>query len=214
MSQPLIEFRGVSQRWDGRTVLQDVDLRVDRGDFLLISGPNGGGKTTLLRIMLKLLRPTAGSVTYFSGDGTVTDALSIGYLPQKSSVDSRFPISVSEVVGSALLSRRHEDTPGRVARALRLVGLEEHASRPLGDLSGGQVQRALFARAIVSGPSLLVLDEPMSYLDRDFRERVCEVIGELARETTVVVVSHELEQFSTMASRQVYVDRTACRMRP
>ena len=98
----IISLRGVTQRWDQRTVLQGVDLDINRGDFIAITGPNGGGKTTLLRIILKLLKPTAGTVTYLH-EGNPVKKLSIGYLPQKNMIDSRFPITVSEVVASGLI---------------------------------------------------------------------------------------------------------------
>lgn len=186
-------------------VLSDISLRIDRGDFLLVTGPNGGGKTTLLRCMLGLLKPTRGTVTYFDAEGNRAKRLHTGYLPQKSSVDSRFPVTVGDVVEMGLIGK---SSGMGVREALAKVGLEDMAGRALGELSGGQVQRALLARAIVMRPELLVLDEPLSYLDRENRRRTFALVEELAQDTTVVVVSHELSELSAMATRTVYVDHT------
>ena len=100
----IIQLTGVSMKWDRRSVLSDVDLSINKGDFVAITGPNGGGKTTLLRIILKLLRPTSGSVRYFDPSGAEVRHLSIGYLPQKNKIDSHFPITVRQVIASGLMS--------------------------------------------------------------------------------------------------------------
>lgn len=203
----IIRLRGVSYAFDdSRRVLEDVSLDVCRGEVLLVEGPNGGGKTTLMRLMLGLLRPTAGSITYIGVDGRSVRRLSMGYLPQKSAVDSRFPITVSEVVESALLARKITGRSEAVAEALRRVRLTDFASSPLGTLSGGQVQRALLARAIVSRPEVLVLDEPLSYLDEANRLMVRDIVAALRGRVTVIIVTHEPELFAPLASRRLYVN--------
>lgn len=214
-SYPLIRLRNVTKSWDGHEVLSNVDFDVNRGDFILITGPNGGGKTTLLKLLLRLARPSEGTITYLSPEGMRTARLSIGYLPQKSAVDSRFPISVGEVVASALLGRKVTDQKSLIHDTLHLVGLEDMVMRPLGELSGGQVQRALLARAIVASPSLLVFDEPMSYLDEHYREVVIEILQQMKRRnTTIIVVSHDPESLLPLADVHLFVDRTASRMQP
>lgn len=203
----IIRLRGVSYAFDdSRRVLEDVSLDVCRGEVLLVEGPNGSGKTTLMRLMLGLLRPTAGSITYIGADGRSVRRLSMGYLPQKSAVDSRFPITVSEVVESALLVRKMTGRSEAVAEALRRVRLTDFASSPLGTLSGGQVQRALLARAIVSRPEVLVLDEPLSYLDEANRLMVRDIVATLRGRVTVIIVTHEPELFAPLASRRLYVN--------
>lgn len=181
MQETIISLRNISQRWDHRVVLDDINFDVRQGDFIAITGPNGGGKTTLLRIILKLLKPSSGTVTYLR-DGVPTKDLSIGYLPQKNMIDSRFPITVEEVIASGLLGDdiSRDETSRRVSEALRLMGLEEHAAKSIGALSGGQQQRALLGRAIISRPRVLVLDEPLSYVDKQFEHYIYDLVAELS----------------------------------
>ena len=203
----IISLRGVTQRWDQRTVLQGVDLDINRGDFIAITGPNGGGKTTLLRIILKLLKPTAGTVTYLH-EGNPVKKLSIGYLPQKNMIDSRFPITVSEVVASGLIGGNTPkgETAMLTDETIRLVGLEAHSDKSIGSLSGGQLQRALLGRAIISRPGLLVLDEPLSYVDKRFEHSIYDLVAELSKTTTLLLVSHEMSTIAGMANRHLIVD--------
>ena len=164
-SSPLLSIKGLSAAYDGRTVLHDVDLEVYEHDFLGIIGPNGGGKTTLIKCILGLLRPTGGEIIKYH------EPLTTGYLPQYNSIDRSFPISVLEVVLSGLSSKksltgrfndRHREKARQVIHRMGLEGLEHRA---IGQLSGGQLQRALLGRAIISDPQLLILDEPSTYID-------------------------------------------------
>ncbi len=211
-TDPLIVLEKVCLSYDNREVLRGIDLVVSRGDFVVITGPNGGGKTSMLRVMLKLLSPTSGHVRYYRG-GEEVDHLKIGYLPQKNAIDSRFPITVSEVVASGLYSsglRRGRLTGAwqlRIEETLELLGIEDLASRSIGRLSGGQLQRALLGRAIISRPELLVLDEPLSYIDEAFGVRIYSLLERLSHETTVVMVTHRPSKASSMATQMLYVDR-------
>ncbi len=210
-SKPLISLCDVTFRRDERIVLSDVNLTVDVGDFIAITGPNGGGKTTLLRIILGLLKPSSVKVLYCNGQGELAPPPAIGYLPQKNSVDSHFPISVGEVVASGLLAEKNiskSERRERIAEVLAEVGLENFSERPIGKLSGGQLQRTLFARAIVRKPRILVLDEPLSYIDKHFENRLYEIMAELAKTTTILLVSHEMSEIGAMANRHIIVDRT------
>ena len=176
---PAIRLSEVGMRWERREILDAVNLTVNRGDFIAITGPNGGGKTTLLRIILKLLKPTSGKVDYLNPDGAVSERLPIGYLPQKNMIDSRFPITVEEVVASGLLSEKgvtKENLKKRVDETLALIDLQPHARQTIGTLSGGQLQRALLGRALISNPSILVLDEPLSYIDKRFEGRLYDLL--------------------------------------
>lgn len=202
---------GVNFAREGRNVLSNVDFTVDRGDFIAVTGPNGGGKTTLLRLILGLLQPDSGQIVYYNelGAEMPPSLFRPGYLPQKNSVDSHFPISVRQVIASGLLALKHMSAVEKKAcvdRALDLVELTDLADRAIGRLSGGQLQRALFGRAIVSRPSVLVLDEPLSYLDSDYEKHLYRIVAELAQHSTIILVSHQMSEIAGMANRHIIVD--------
>lgn len=190
MTQPLLLFSHVCAAYGPRPVLTDINLRVERGSFILLTGPNGGGKTTLLRLMLGLMRPSGGSLLR-------TPGLRIGYQPQYQRMDKQFPITVADLVLTGLQNRlRPWQRPGRaerelVAQALQTFGLTDLAQCPASRLSGGQLQRALFVRAVVSAPDLLVIDEPDTYLDADHRAALYAYLAQPRPERAVVMVSHD-----------------------
>lgn len=203
-NEVLVSLSHVSMGWNGRKVLEDVSLEVHRGDFIAITGPNGGGKTTLLKLILGLYKPVRGTVTRPEA------GVRIGYLPQKNMVDSHFPITTEEVIRSGLLNVKglsQEDKDEAYRRTMDAVGLKEHASKAIGTLSGGQLQRALLGRAIISCPDILVLDEPLSYIDKPFEARLYSLISDIAKTTTIILVSHEMSKIASMANRHFIVDR-------
>lgn len=199
----LISLTGVEKIYNDKPVLSNVNLDIRQGDFIAITGPNGGGKTTLLRIILKLLAPTEGKVTYHGH-------FKIGYLPQKNMVDARFPITVRETIAMGLLGTdiKGAEATEAVNRMLHTVALEAQADSSLSQLSGGQLQRALLGRALVSRPDLLVLDEPLSYLDKMFEHRVYHIVESLKGRCTVLLVSHEVSEIASMATRHLIVNGT------
>lgn len=209
----IIEVADVSLRYERLPVLTDIDLTVFKDDFLVITGPNGGGKTSLLRIILGLQLPSRGAV-HFYREGQLAHNLNIGYLPQKNVIDSRFPITVSEVVFSGLsgskkiFSRFTEKEQEQVKKMLLLMGLAELRDRPIGQLSGGQLQRTLLGRALVSDPEILILDEPSSYVDKAFGTRMYDLLGEVAKKATILLVSHELSRVTEIANRVVRINKT------
>ena len=206
----LIGIDDITVRFDHKIILDHVSLSVDKGDFMAITGPNGGGKTTLLRVMLRLLRPSSGEVCYYH-DGEVTKRLKIGYLPQKSNIDTRFPITVGEAIKSGQIkgffSRRNQQDEEEFERIVELCGVGGYLDRTVGMLSGGQLQRTLLARALVSKPEVIILDEPLSYVDKTFERQIYSMMEDLAKEHTIVLVSHEMSVISGMANRHIIVDR-------
>ena len=211
-----IELKNISLSYDNRVVLRDINLTLNRGDFMLVTGANGGGKTSLIRVMLGLQKPSIGRVLYYDS-GVAKNYLKdvkserVGYLPQKNSLDMRFPISVREVIESGLVKMRRELTKeecrNKVSEMLQYMQLDLLQDRQIGEVSGGQFQRALFARTIISNPTLLVLDEPTSYLDREYTQKIYTILQQSLPQTSIVMVSHDTHQVIDMANRIIEVDR-------
>jgi zinc transport system ATP-binding protein len=187
----LLEIKKLSAGYDGRTVLKEVNLIVHRSDFLGIIGPNGGGKTTLMKCILGLLKPTAGEILR-------APALKIGYLPQYTTIDRKFPISVEEVILSGLSSQKSltsrftAEQREKARSVITHMGLEGLEHRPIGELSGGQMQRALLGRAVISDPELVILDEPNTYIDKRFEARLYELLAEINHTSAIILVSHDI----------------------
>lgn len=200
MNDAAAELENVSLTLRGIPVLENVTLRIETGDYLALLGPNGGGKSTLLKVILGLLEPEHGSVRVF-GESPRAARGRVGYVPQHFRFDRDFPIRVLDVVLMGRIGRQHlgafDAEDRRNARAaLARVEMEPLASRPIGALSGGQLQRVLIARALAQQPQLLLLDEPTSSLDERIERSVWELFAELSREMAVVVVSHDIGAIS------------------
>ena len=169
----IIQINDLSAAYDDKVVLNQVNLTVYERDFLGIIGPNGGGKTTLIKCILGLHQPTHGRIHFYK-EGREVPEINMGYLPQYNSIDRKFPISVYEVVLSglskqkSLLSRYNAKHHEQAKRIIARMGLEGLEHRAIGELSGGQLQRALLGRALVSNPEVVILDEPNTYIDKRF----------------------------------------------
>lgn len=211
LENKIIAIENVWLSYTDKNILEDINLDIYQGDFLLITGPNGGGKTSLLRTILRLQSPTKGQITFFR-QGEPTSSLDMGYLPQKNSIDSRFPITVEEVVASGLMGNTQKgntkfDSKKEIDEMLDLMGITALRNKPIGVLSGGQLQRSLFGRALISKPEMLILDEPASYIDRQFGNRMFEILRDLSSNgTTIMMVSHEIEPFITLSNRNLYIN--------
>ena len=199
----LIELREVTAGYGNKIALRNVTLDVLKNDFLGIIGPNGGGKTTLLKVILGLLPPISGTIRFYD-ENVEVPSLKIGYLPQMSQIDKKFPISVREVISSGLSAEKPLFRPfnrsqrGRVDEVIVQMGLEELAGRAIGELSGGQLQRVLLGRSIVSRPQVLILDEPNSYVDKRFESRFYQLLEEINKESAIILVSHDIGTVLTM----------------
>ena len=208
----LVQINHVTAGYDSKKdVLIDVSLQIAERDFLCIVGPNGGGKTTLLRVLLGLLKPRIGAVNFYR-DGQPIPKLPVGYLPQVNAIDRRFPISVAEVVASGFLAetrgrRCSAEQRQRVEAVIDRMGLNDLASRPIGELSGGELQRTMLGRAIVAHPRLLVLDEPNTYMDRRFGDTLGDLLSEINREAAVVLVSHDPGALRPLIKNMAFVRR-------
>lgn len=195
--EEIIKISHLSAAYDEKTVLHDVSLSVMADDYLGIIGPNGGGKTTLVKLILGMMKPTRGAIAFFR-QGQAVEGLNIGYLPQYSRIDRQFPISVYEVVLSGL--NRHKplfhpfqsEHHRHVQETLAELQLDSLGRQPISNLSGGQLQRVLLARAIVSRPELLILDEPNTYIDRRFQAQMYQILERLNRHCAIIVVSHDI----------------------
>lgn len=197
MNHPLIQITDLSASYDNKTVLSHINLTVYEQDFLGVIGPNGGGKTTLVKTILGLHQPDKGQIRFFQ-DGKETEEINMGYLPQYNSIDKKFPISVYEVVLSglskqkSLFKRYTRKQHEQVRRIIAQMGLEGYENRAIGQLSGGQLQRAMLGRALVSNPEVIILDEPNTYIDKRFEAKLYELLEEINRERAIILVSHDI----------------------
>ncbi len=196
-NRPIIELQNIEVAYEEKTVLRDVNLTVYEKDFLGIIGPNGGGKTTLIKVILRLLKPKKGSLRFYA-EGKPVEEIKIGYLPQYNNIDKKFPISVYDVILSglsqqkSLFRRFSNEQRQRVYDVIRQMGLEGLEQRTIGQLSGGQLQRALLGRAIISQPDVVILDEPNTYIDKRFEAKLYDLLGEINRERAIILVSHDI----------------------
>jgi len=211
VTEPVIEFESVSFAYEKMPVLVDVNLRLERGGCISVVGPNGGGKTTLLKLVLGLIQPTSGAIRVF-GDQPHLGRKHIGYTPQHAKYDPQFPVSVLDVVLMGRIDRkrwgRYSDGDRAVARkALADVGMTAHASALFSDLSGGQRQRVLIARALACEPDLLLLDEPTAHVDAVVGDRLANLLEELRSRMTILLVSHDFGFVSSIVHSVVCVNR-------
>lgn len=209
---PVIEVRNVSFAYQGETVLENIDLSVQKGDFIAMIGPNGGGKTTLLKLLLGLLKPDRGSIRVI-GKTPRKASPAIGYVPQDVHINRDFPITALDLVLMGKLDpQRGRKRPSAADRrdaqeALARLDMRASAGRRIGELSGGQLQRVFIARALVTRPGLLLLDEPTASIDTRGQAEFYSLLKELNSEMTILVVSHDLLVISRFVKSVACVNR-------
>ena len=209
MNQTIIETHNLHFSYNGQPVISGVNLKIQSGDFMAMIGPNGGGKTTLLKLMLGLLKADSGSIRIF-GKPPKEVSYRIGYVPQDIHINQNFPISASDVVLMGKLkpgkrwSRHAKEDRIEVLQALERVGIGKYSNRRIGELSVGQKQRVFIARALVTDPDILFLDEPTASIDTKGQNEFYAILKELNQKITIIVVSHDLMVISR------YVKSVAC----
>ncbi len=212
----VIDLNGVSFNFGSESILHDIRLKVPKGDFLAILGPNGSGKTTLLKIILGLLEPSSGTAKIFgSSISEFKDWSKIGYVPQNIlSIDQKFPATVREVVSTGVYSKKgffkslSSQDWCLVDDAIALAGLTGYAYKQIGELSGGQQQKAFIAKAMVSNPELLVFDEPTSSIDQESEHEFYSMLSSLNKAgVTVLIVSHDIGLVSDKVKTILCIDR-------
>ncbi|MBP2146789.1 zinc transport system ATP-binding protein [Methanofollis sp. W23] len=210
---PVIELLGVTVDLGGKRVLENITVSIEEGDFYAIIGPNGGGKSTLLKTVLGLVSPAAGSVKVLGGSPQECRHL-VGYVPQYRTFDFSYPATVGEMVLSGRLGhltnfpRRYSSEDHEMAEeALTMMGIADLSEREISRLSGGQQQRAIIARALAARPRVLILDEPTVYIDSPTEDHFMKTLDALREKMTIVFVTHDVGVLSSRVTRVACLNR-------
>ena len=208
-----IELIDISAGYDSSNpIIKDVNISIEENEFLGIIGPNGGGKTTLLKVILGLLEPQSGKVI-IGGKSTYSKNYKIGYVPQYSNFDKTYPISVIDVVSMGLISKSvfskklSDEDLKSVKNAIERVNLKQKQFDQIGHLSGGEQQRVLIARALATNPKILILDEPTASVDSQTGKSIYELLSELNKEKTIILVSHDIGAISRSVKKIACLNR-------
>ncbi|MCS5149248.1 metal ABC transporter ATP-binding protein, partial [Staphylococcus aureus] len=208
----ILEIEGLTFRYEDRNVLENINLQVPKGAFLGLVGPNGSGKSTLLKCLLGVLKPKEGSIRVFGVDSKkFKEWNKVGYVSQKAnSFNSGFPATVSEVVSMGLVSKKGlfrfftKEDKKKVEKAIADVGMSEFQGRNIGELSGGQQQRLCIARCLAIEPDVILMDEPTSALDPISTLKVEELIQELKKDFSIVIVTHNMQQAARISDKTAF----------
>jgi zinc transport system ATP-binding protein len=207
----LFEMHSLSASYGANTVLQDVNFTVNENDFIGVIGPNGGGKTTLLKVILGLLKPAKGTLIF---NETLLNGNSIGYLPQLSTGDVNYPVTVTDIIlsglmiGKSIFSRMSSSDKLKAHTVIEELGLTGMSKSNLNELSGGQIQRVLLGRAIIGNPRLILLDEPGNFVDTTFENDFYEKLKDLNKRMAILMVSHDVGTISSHIKSFACVNRS------
>lgn len=219
MKKNAIVIEDLSFSYDEIPILKDVNLKIHHGNFIGVVGPNGGGKTTLLKLMLGLLKPKKGSIKVFEKHPKEVKS-KIGYVPQSIRIDKNFPISLMELVllggisKASILGRFPSKLIDKAEQLLHYMDLCSLKDRPVGYLSGGEMQRALIARALICDPKILILDEPTANIDIATEHKILDLLSENQNEMTIIMVSHDLEVIVKHVKTILIVEKTVTESLP
>ena len=207
-SSVVIEAEALSFRYDSTVVLDGISLAIREGEWIGVIGPNGGGKTTLLRLLMRFLKPSSGTIRLAEGTR-------VGYVPQIHRTDRDFPMTVWDLILLGALSEASPwkgypaESKQRAKALMERLGLMAHRSAAVGSLSGGLAQRALLARALVCDPQLLFLDEPTAHVDAASTALICDLLDSYKGKKTIVLVTHDVKTIAQRVDRVLCVDRSA-----
>jgi len=220
----IIKIKNLTFSYDKQIVLENINLDIEEKDFLAIIGPNGGGKSTLIKTILGINQIKKGSIDILGQEPTINLA-KIGYVPQNTNINTNFPIKVIEVVMMGHIRDINEEKNSKnflhkffkigynefekscALSALKQVGMEEFAQKKIGSLSGGQRQRVMIARALCSHPSILILDEPTASIDVSWQKQIYDLLKELNKTITIIVVSHDISVILSYASKVAHINK-------
>lgn len=210
--QLVLDLKNISFSYEKDKILEDVSLQLHTNDFLVVIGPNGGGKSTLLKLILGMLHPKNGTIQIF-GMPQKDGAKNLGYVPQNTNINTDFPIKVIDVVmmganrDKKFFFRRSSEDMQKALDKLKLVGMQSFAQTKIGMLSGGQRQRVIIARSLFSEPKLLILDEPTSSIDVDGQKQIYTLLKELSKTITIIVVSHDMSIILEYATKVAHINK-------
>lgn len=212
MSKKILEINNLTFSYESVNVLENINISLETKDFLAIIGPNGGGKSTLLKLILGILETKNGKIT-INGQNPSSQLSNIGYVPQNTNINTSFPIKVIEVVLMGHINSKKpifgygKDEIACAMGALAQVGMDKFANAKIGSLSGGQRQRVMIARALCNHPTLLLLDEPTASIDVNGQQEIYELLKELNKLITIIVVSHDISVTLNYANKVAYINK-------
>lgn len=209
----VISIKNLTFLYNKETILEDINLEVNENDFLAIIGPNGGGKSTLLKNILAIEHPQKGSIEVLNSKPE-KNLCKIGYVPQNTNINTDFPIKVIEVVMMGHVGHKRplfgykKEEIACAMGALAQVGMEKFSEYKIGSLSGGQRQRVMIARALCAHPKILLLDEPTASIDVSGQKQIYDLLKELNRTITIIVVSHDISVILSYANKVAHINKT------
>lgn len=212
MNENIISIKNLSFKYDNQSVLDDISLNISKNDFLAIIGPNGGGKSTLLKLLLGLISPNNGEIKIFNANPKINNE-QIGYVPQNTNINLDFPINALDVVlmgynrKEKVFFNHSDQNIQKAYDLLKKVGIDDVSKNKISSLSGGQRQRVMIARALFSNPSILILDEPTASIDAIGQKQIFELLKELNKTITIIVVSHDISMALDYATTIAYVNK-------